>query len=315
MADSSLPSVSVIIPAHNAASFVSDAIQSVYAQDYSRIEVVLIDDGSVDDTSALVQRRFPLVRVIRQKNAGVAAARNAGLREATGDLVCFLDADDVWLPGKLSAQVQYMTTHQEVGLLFHRWHVWEPDGAGNYVLPEIAPASNPVDVVPEASGWLHPLLLLDCIIQTSTVMIRRETYEAVGFFDTSLASGEDYDYWLRTAHCCEQHQLAATLSCYRVTPGSLSQKVYPVSFEYQVVLRAIERWGLPRGGSRGIGAGAIRGRLSNLAFDHGYRQFKAGLSVSALGGFRTAIKHDPLHMRAWAYLVVSWVNVVLSHKI
>jgi glycosyltransferase involved in cell wall biosynthesis len=113
-----IPSVSVIIPAYNAERFVLDAVHSVTAQDYPAIEVLLIDDGSRDRTVAIVEQSAPSVQVIRQPNAGAAAARNTGLRHATGEFICYLDADDGWFAGKLKAQVDYLSRHVNVGAVY-----------------------------------------------------------------------------------------------------------------------------------------------------------------------------------------------------
>src|SRR5436305_1935247 len=107
------PLVSVVMPAFNAEAFVAEGIESVLAQDYECVEVIVVDDGSTDNTSA-VASRYP-VKCIAQKNSGIAAARNAGVAVSRGSLVAFLDADDIWLPGKLSTQVAYLLKHPEVG--------------------------------------------------------------------------------------------------------------------------------------------------------------------------------------------------------
>lgn len=109
--------MSVIIPAYNAEQYVIEAIQSVLDQDYKPVEILLIDDGSQDETVDLVKYNAPQVKIIQQINAGAAAARNTGLRYANGELICFLDADDGWFPGKLTAQVNYLQQHPEVGLV------------------------------------------------------------------------------------------------------------------------------------------------------------------------------------------------------
>ena len=175
------PLVSVIIPTHNAKKYVLEAIDSVLKQNYAPIEILLIDDGSTDGTAELVQREMPQVRIIQQANVGVAGARNTGLRYVTGELICFLNADDGWFPGKLAAQVSYMACHPKVGLVYHPWQVWKPGANGVFadLTPPKLTANNVMD--PTQSGWVYPHLLLDCIVHTSTVMLRRTVAEAVGF--------------------------------------------------------------------------------------------------------------------------------------
>ena len=116
--DLALPLVSVVMPAYNAGPYIEQAIRSVLEQDYPNIELIVVDDGSKDGTPEAVEALFgDRVRVLRQKNGGPAAARNLGIRASNGTLLAFLDADDVWLPGKLQAQVSYMLAHPDIGLV------------------------------------------------------------------------------------------------------------------------------------------------------------------------------------------------------
>src|SRR5690349_9034781 len=103
---STLPLTSVIVPCYNGGRYVATAVQSVFRQSYPRIEVVVVDDGSTDDSPAILAGFGEAIRYVRQTNQGLSAARNRGIKEARGELLAFLDADDVWLPSKLATQVQ-----------------------------------------------------------------------------------------------------------------------------------------------------------------------------------------------------------------
>lgn len=202
---STLPSVSVLIPAYNAAGCVSRAIESVLAQTVPALEVLVVDDGSADHTAEVVERFGPPVRLLRQANAGPAAARNHAAREARGEWLALLDADDAWLPHKLERQMPY-TAGDRVGLV----HCWGPPGGG------------PVpDAITFESLWEK-----NCIVNSSA-MIRREAFHALGGFDEdrALISVEDYNLWLRllsvgweVATCPEQ------LHEYTPAPGNLSRQ-------------------------------------------------------------------------------------------
>lgn len=302
--------VSVIIPAFNARAFVMDAIRSVRAQHYAPIEVLLIDDGSTDGTAEVVEREAPEVRIIRQANGGVAAARNRGLAEAKGEFITFLDADDGWFPGKLLAQVAYLTAHPEVGVAFHRWLVWRPDDRGVYHWPAPPPENLPAQ--PELSGWLYLPLLLDCVVHTSTVMMRRSVAEAVGRFDTSLVIGEDYDYWLRVSRICPIHKLAPVYSFYRSAPASLTSAPKKQNFEYLVVQRALETWGLTAPDGKSLPIAQIESRLAKLARDFGYAHYHQGSITLAREAYHAAVKHQPANMRAWLYLLRSGFRSMFS---
>lgn len=302
--------VSVIIPAYNAENYVLEAIKSVLIQNYAPVEILLIDDGSTDRTVERVQIAAPEVRIIRQQNAGVAAARNTGLREARGRYVTFLDADDGWFPGKLSAQTRYLQSHPEVGLVFHSWKVWKPDSDGVYRWPQVDPIKPEMEqsVEPDLAGWLYLPLLLDCEIHTSTVMIRHEIINKVGFFDTDLVIGEDYDYWLRISRVCEMHKLSEIYSFYRSVEGSLSNKPKLINYEYEVINRALLKWGPVSPDGQIVPYGRIVRRLAGLAFSYGYYHYHQGMPALALSAFTRALHHDPLNWRAIIYWVLSWLR-------
>jgi len=122
------PDVSVVIPAYNAAWCVAKAIESVLVQEGADFEIIVVDDGSTDDTAAVLARYGDAIRVVRQRNQGLSAARNAGIRAAQGEFVAFLDADDWWLAGKLGQQLALMHTRPELGFCSTAARVEDPDG-------------------------------------------------------------------------------------------------------------------------------------------------------------------------------------------
>jgi len=130
-----LPLVSVIIPAFNARLHIGAALSSVLDQDYPNLEIIVVDDGSSDETSKEALRYGERVRVIRQANAGPAAARNRGVSASRGELLAFIDADDVWIAGKLVAQVRYLREHPDVGVVFGAWIRWNASEDGTFGEP------------------------------------------------------------------------------------------------------------------------------------------------------------------------------------
>lgn len=307
-----MPLVSVIIPAYNAEKYILLAINSVLEQNYSPLEILLIDDGSTDDTAKLVQREVPQVRIIQQTNAGVAAARNTGLRHASGEFICFLDADDGWFPGKLVAQADYLALHPEVGLVFHQWLVWRPDAKGVYSKLEQPQQAHNGAIDTTNSGWIYSQLLLDCIIHTSTVMLRRQIAQQVGFFDHNLINGEDYNYWLRVSRICEIHKLCGVYSFYREVAGSLTGTLKTLNFEYLVVQRAVQQWGLSTPGGKALPTRQIKIRLSKLAFGFGFLHYHGGSARLARQAFFAAVGHVPFNWRGWLYLWASWMKDLMS---
>ncbi|NYH97025.1 glycosyltransferase family 2 protein [Novosphingobium marinum] len=188
--DFTRPSVSVIIPTYNRASIVGRAIESVLGQDHANFELLVVDDCSTDDTLDMLEKvRDPRMRILRQpRNAGVAAARNRGMREARGELIAFLDSDDEWLQGKLSAQVRLMAGRPEIGLTYTGVEHFLPGGVVSIDLPG-------------HRGWLFETLLVRNVVHGagSNAMIRRDVVETIGYFDEKYPAIEDYDFWVRLA--------------------------------------------------------------------------------------------------------------------
>lgn len=193
--------VSVVIPAYNHARFLAEAVASVHAQSYSRWEVIVVDDGSVDDTAA-VAARLAGVRYHRQPNGGASAARNAGIRLSRGSYLVFLDADDRLLPHALTAGVGVMERRPECAFT-----------SGRYVLvgPEAELLERPEQRCPSRDHYAE-LLRGNYIGMHATVVYRRGAVEAAGGFDVATPSCEDYDLYLRIARshpvCCHSELVA-----------------------------------------------------------------------------------------------------------
>ncbi|MBU3758781.1 MAG: glycosyltransferase [Candidatus Omnitrophica bacterium] len=184
-----MPCVSVIIPTYNRKGLLQEALESVFAQTFRDYELIVIDDGSTDGTKEAVLSRWgDRVRYFTQPNAGISAARNAGIREAQGTYVAFLDSDDTWRPDKLALQVDFMNQNPRTGLLATRLARYE---LGSQHSQRLCPPTFP-------SGFLE-LLNGENNVPTSTVMVRRNCFEETGCFDSSLPIAEDWDLWLRIA--------------------------------------------------------------------------------------------------------------------
>lgn len=300
-----MPLVSVVMPAYNAARYILEAIDSILRQDYSPIEIVLVDDGSTDNTVSLVEARAPAARIIRQANAGVGAARNTGLRAATGDFVCFLDADDGWFPGKVSTQVGYLEANPDVGAVYHRWQVVRPNADGHYDISPPPVAGDAVGIDNEKSGWLYKKLLLDCVVHTSTIMLRRTIAERVGLFDTHLVNGEDYDFWLRLSRLSRIDKLDTVFSFYRETADSLTTTVQPVNYELDVLESALRRWGNKDVDGYAVPAQTLNQRRAKLAFDFAHSHYRAGDNATARRYFVYAFYRNPRRIKAIPLFLLS----------
>lgn len=221
------PRVSVVIPCYNSAPYVTQAIRSVLAQTYDDYEIILVDDGSTDDLIAALNPVINKIRYVKQNNAGTAAARNRGFHEATGSLIAFLDADDLWLPNKLELQVAELDVHTEVDVLHTSWISYLPDGS---LRPFIKAPLDPM-------GEAQRIILSNCVM-TSSVLIRRSSLEGVGGFRESILGPEDLDLWLRlTAAGSVFGTLEEPVTIYRILEESKTRQ-HCSSPEISAVIRS-----------------------------------------------------------------------------
>lgn len=211
------PAVSVVIPAYNAAWCVCKAIDSVLAQDFRDCEVIVIDDGSTDDTPAVLAGYGDAIRVVHQANGGMSNARNTGIRTARGDFVAFLDADDYWLPGKLRLQVELMRSTPTVGFSSVAARVEDPNGQLVNLWKCGDEAHQILRFLFENNGGIAG--------GTSGLMVRRALFEQVGGYDETLQGAEDADLWMRLAAITDYRCIPAPLVVVLRRPGSVSRNV------------------------------------------------------------------------------------------
>lgn len=178
--------ISVIIPVHNRPRRILRAIQSVVNQTVAAAEIIVVDDGSSDGTAIAVADSFPQVRLVRQANRGVSAARNHGIRVATSEWIALLDSDDEWLPDKLAKQCRLLKENASLRVC-HSDEAWIRDGV----------QVNPMRKHRKPSGWIFRACLPLCCVSPSAIVLHRSVIETVGLFDESLPACEDYDMWLR----------------------------------------------------------------------------------------------------------------------
>ena len=180
------PKVSVVIPTYERMATLSRAVDSVMAQTFSDWELIVVDDGSTDGTDEMILRDYPAVRLHRQENAGVSAARNAGVALAAGEWIAFLDSDDAWLPEKLERQLSALANEPELRLS-HTDEIWIRNGKRVNQPKEYA----------KSGGAIYRRCLPLCCICPSSALIRRDLFDETGGFDETLPACEDYDLWLR----------------------------------------------------------------------------------------------------------------------
>jgi len=209
------PAVSVIIPTYNRADFLCSAIQSVLDQTFRDFELIVVDDGSRDNTREAVEGfTDPRIRYVYQENKGISGARNTGIRNANATYIAFLDSDDLWLPQLLEVEIPILNTNQDVGLVYAR--AQSMDWSGEMLKGRIvgAPQRYP-------DGTLKSLLYGDFVC-TITVVARRESLERAGWFDETLTTSVDWDMWLRMSLVCRFQFVDEVLACIRSHSGRIT---------------------------------------------------------------------------------------------
>ena len=178
--------LSIIIPTFNRCELLHRALNSVYKQTFSDYEVIVIDDGSTDDTAEMLQKNFTRLRYVFQPNNGVSTARNKGLELAKGCWIAFLDSDDEWLPQKLEKQISLLKAKPDYKVC-HTEEIWIRNGI----------RVNQMKKHKKMGGWIFPQCLPLCAMSPSSILIHHSVFDRIGNFDISLPACEDYDLWLR----------------------------------------------------------------------------------------------------------------------
>lgn len=299
-----MPKVSVVIPTYNTARFVGAAVESVLAQTFEDFEVIIVDDGSTDNTREIIARFVdPRIRYVYQENQERSAARNAGIRLARGEYIAFLDADDVWLPEKLALQVSLLETLPAVGLVY----------TGAYVMEHGR-------IFTEQKGKhrgrvVKPLLAVDNIVAGSgcTPMVRRECFDQVGLFDqvSSVIPCEDWDMWLRIAMKYEFDYVPQPLAKCRVHSANTMKQAERMKqgtlafFDKVLATPALQDQVRP-----------VRRRIQSLAyFMVGRAYYTAREMGTARRYFLKSLWFYPLQGRAWTYLLRSFLGTRLTEVV
>lgn len=283
-----MPLVSVAIATYNCARFLPEAIRSALAQTHRDIEVLVVDDGSEDDTTAVLAEfaHDPRLRAVRIEHAGHAPAKNHAASLARGEWIAFLDADDVWLPQKLERQLAAAEAHPEAAVVYCRRRVIDEDGR-----PMVVP---PVEL---HRGRVLDALLVDNFICFSTAMVRRTAREAAGPFDESLVYPIDYDLWLRLAARHPFEYVDDELVLYRRMAGNMTGTL-KASARREQIDRVMDKFYRAHADDGVINPQAWRRaqyiRCCNLGYQH-----RDSARAQAVRWYAQALKYTPWDSLAW----------------
>ena len=307
-----MPRVSVIIPTYNCARFLGRALNSVLGQTYGDYEIILVDDGSTDATQEVVTRFSGEVRYLYKTNSGPASARNFALSRARGELIAYLDADDMWYPQKLERQVAFLNANKQHALVHSEIDVIDDNDR------VIHQRFNQETGRKVPQGYCTMQLLRESHIQTLTVLVRREYVDKIGNFDERLKGTEDYLQWiLVTMEGAAVGYIDEPLATYRRTTGSISSSPRWMCEElikmFEILLR--EKGLARRCGTEGVEI--VRDRLCSLGFELAYRERAEGQADMARRRLVNLIRNHPSRVNLYVQLLKACVpsNVVSRFQV
>jgi len=280
------PMVSVIMPTYNRADYLPQTLDSLRAQTMQNYELLIIDDGSTDGTADLIRSRPEPIRYFWQENAGPAAARNRGLKEARGQLVAFLDSDDLWRPRFLEAMTDSLTHHPDLDVAFCKFETIDDQGRvlrGHYKKPH--------------AGQITEPLFASTFITTPSVVARLQVIRNAGGLNPALLTNEDYDLWLRLSLHHRFGYVDEPLCLRRSHPGTQSRNGSPVPLIRKAQL--LEGFLCEHGESAGIGTNLAHRRLAKVYRSAGKSSLRTHQYAQAREMFRRSLAYRPAAPRVW----------------
>lgn len=293
------PKVSIVMPCFNAAAHLARSVGSVQAQDLQDWELVVVDDGSTDDSWQVLQslaRDDPRIRPLRQPNAGAASARNTGLMAAKGEFTAFLDSDDTWDPTFLSAMLGALEPHPEAGIAYCGWQNIGLGGGRDkpYVPPDYE------------SGDKVEALLRTCPWPIHGALVRADLIKAAGGFDESFSSCMDYDLWLRLGTAQKLVRVPRVLAYYyHHGSGQITHNKARIALNH---LRAQQQYLAANPAQAGrLGRHRIRQLTWGEVLHRGYVAYWRRDVPAARILFRTVMRHGYGSIKDWVYMLPSWL--------
>jgi glycosyltransferase involved in cell wall biosynthesis len=293
--------VSVVIPTYNYHQFVVEAVESVLAQTYQPLEIIVVDDGSTDGTRAELERFEGRIRYLFQENRGLPAARNRGIRAAEGEYVALLDADDLWAPTKIAKQVAVLERSPQVGLVF--CGLTRVDVASGQSTIRHCP--------PDLRGDVRrQLLQRNCVTgSASAALVRRACFDKVGLFDETLRSAEDWEMWIRISRHFHFDYVQEPLIILRNHGGNMRTRIERMhEYQMKVIQRAFQDD--PVQGDRLL----LRRTIAFFHSDTGQEYYWADQYPLALRHFVQAIALWPFEWRRYAFLIRSLIRACGGHS-
>jgi glycosyltransferase involved in cell wall biosynthesis len=290
------PLVSVVIPCFNSERWLNETLDSVFSQTYSNIEVIVVDDGSVDNTKNIVLNYNKQMTYVYQQNKGPAVARNIGIKKANGEYIAFLDSDDLWEENKLSKQVSYLEKNKDISLVFSNVKVINSDGTYLYTRYK--------KVSKEKEKLIKAFFMGEIGMNTPTIVARKTALDSIGGFDESLPMREDHYLLMTMAEKFSIHHFDEPLASIRINEGSMSRtaeldRIF--SLYEPFVLKSIKRFPYI--------AKCKRLAFSNINMSVSRSYWKLGYYQKSINNILKAIYYKPLKLRNYVYLILTFCRL------
>jgi glycosyltransferase involved in cell wall biosynthesis len=299
--------VSVVIPAYNYARFLGETIQSVLDQTFRDFELIVVDDGSTDNTMEVVSSfKDNRIQYIYQENGGLSSARNTGIKASKGEYIAFLDSDDIWLPENLELKVKLLDSHPDAGLVCSDAYFFDNNTGANLGRSWHDPkrSHHRFDPVRATRQPLMEILRWGFFIGPCATIVRRQVFIAVGYFDESISPHEDWDLFVRIVQHFSIEIIDMQLLKVRVHSTSLSKNQEKM---YQGAIATINK--VVRNGS--LSGSELRLLKKHLALAHsryGRWALLSGKIAEARKALIAGIRLDPWNIRLYVYLALSFLS-------
>ncbi len=297
--------ISIIIPTYNCARYIGEALDSVLAQTRDDYEIIVIDDGSTDGTGDLIKNKYPMVRYFFTEQTGVSSARNLGIKMSKGDLIAFLDADDMWSPDKLEKQVAILDARPDLSMVFTEHCTFNKDKS---IINKSFDKRNKL-----MRGDIVKNIFLNTYLTTSTVMIKKKVFDKVGLFEEQLRAAEDDNMWMRISMEHQIDLIDEPLVHYRITEGSLSRthrncidgvktNIDLIKAKYPDLYRR-------------LGPRSINNKYYVIYFSEGYYFFTNKEYDAAKVYFKKSIGFNPYKLKTYFYFLSCFLPQEVIDKI
>jgi len=318
MSNTTKPDVSVIIPAYNGARYICESIESVLNQTYRQFEIIVVDDGSTDNTSEVLEPyiRNSSIRYFYQDNAGHGAARNTGIKYAQGKYVCFHDQDDWLEKDSLERRLNFYETYPKLGLVCSDFRTAiMGNGCNEIVYAEsYVKKENMIERMPNGctevkahniyifNKNIYPEFIFVCFAWIGTVMIRKEVFDEVGIFDEEFMWSPDIDLFIRISKQFSVGFLDTSTAIYRAHPGGMSLNLYRV---YEDAVKYHTKFLKPAWELRDIDKKRVKLSVRDICFRKAHLLIESKHHFRAVTDILRGIRYDPLNLRYYRFLLLT----------